>query len=1702
MNKLIKLAGIAIFAAVFAIDANAATAATGSCYSKAAKLSIGASPSGTLVEEYDEEFGDFTGNPVFYCKLTVKRGDSVTIVMSGDSTYFSVEEGDIYEGESETSPPWWEDASSAYVTETRMILRADAWDEDAPDTVTYYVVVSGEEIGNSFTLQTMSGEVDAPVYQGVDVDTAVTIKPNTTLATVKKTLDSKYNGGYYFKATLTAGLKYYFGTYDETAYETDVFIDDFNSGVVPTMTPLADTDKIDGTQIAGGTHAGYCVIPSNTATYVIFVSNTNNTSITLHHKVEPSRKPSEHSFKDLGTPGTEVASADISPAYRNNPASGVFDGTIDDALVSAKLEKGKKYLFYVDGLSSDPGNLLMELYDANGTVLLSSRKGFFGESVVGPMFVYEATAAGTYYVGVCQDTADSVGNESPTAGLTGRISVSTVEEDPFLDEYDKSTDPNAEVTPITPAIGEYGEAPETVDSEGQVHSFGLTDWTDTFTLPVRKGITYSFSVTPETGTFTNGEEEVEVSGAGFAYVGTLYMLSGKTKSVVKKVTDLSATNLFYEARGNTTLYLEVTKDGQGVPAAYSLHSMASAPNGIGYLTVNIHGPTAAQGAAWYLKGDSSALNYPSGTTVLLPVNAVTVKCLPVKGFSTPKEVSGTVKKGETTTLDAYYDDTSDPLDDDPDTTKKEPTTNKKYAPTKLTPSAKGVTALRSLWKVDPADWFTFTASSAGTYYKFLLSNTEGDPEVRVYGPNNWTKECDYVLATNAAEAVQICAEKGTYYVKVAHADSAEPEDSAYTLTAVSAVPGVVKIAKTAISVKDSAGYADVSVSRTGKDGTMRVKFRTEGVQSDKDDAYYYPTNGIVEWAANDNKAKTIRVKLVPYAGWGTNKTVKVVFEPISVDDESFDMQTEYVASFEKDKKTGLPLDTATITIAASAKKVPGTVQVAGCEPPKKPVLSVKAGEAINIPFVRVLGTDGVIGVKVETVKGTANKSGDTDFDPVTTNLVWDGGETLTQQVSVVTKAIVGDYTAVKTFTLKLSALTSKNGDPVQYDKPVLASSTVTINVVNEKFTEAFDGYAKTITDAANGYTVKEGKKGTWVVMDDGSFFAPNKGDITFTFKTTGTFTYTVDGESRTFTATAKDKTLKISGASTFSIDGYALDGEQVALYQGVKYAASFGKEGTVKAANLPAGLKLAQDKATKEWMVAGTPSKAGIYQTTYTTTIDKSTPVVVSNICYAVAAEGTAAGTFNGLVTTSDTTNGVPTLASITITAALGGKLSASVSIAGKKYAFADTGYASVAYDLSDPDAPVANMTAELSLVQKIGSGKDATTVTNWLYYTVTDVPETDPSGWLAEGTVDILMAMLPDAKGKGYQEDVSYTGKVYRDNSKSGKDGKAAWEAAMAAHSGYYTVSLAATAAMLGEPCGNGYMTMTLDAKGKAKLAGKLADGTAYSGSTAAALVGDADAPSVRVPLFAQKASWVFGGWLSIKADDNGFPVATVEPPDTDIVWKNDDPASTREGEDGFELELQAVGGWYDTVSNLQRSYLESDLAVDLPDGDAALDEIMEALALGDGYAFVAQPSGEAVDLVGNTLSVAKQSLVKDVADKKLNDFAASVNASNVKLTFKRATGIVSGTFDLWYEGVNSKGASEQKAVTGLKHEGVLVLSRGDDGFIEDEVLSSGFFLAPQNIKYIDAKGKEQKRKWTGSYRFDIRATPVSRTWTDYTGE
>lgn len=1661
------------------------------------------------------KYTDSDGLEEWYWTKTVKvsRGSAHTFWITGlteNTAITDIELFYVYKEDGETM----EDSFGSESTEVEnssggfdkyVLMTADEWEwvDESKKSITITVKVSGWEPDEdqssadiSFTFGHSDGDGDypgeveppePPAPKGSqDNPQSITLKevanPSTEATMTDCPLADDLGGTYYIKTSnLVAGHKYFFG---------------IDNGSDMTIAQSVGGENLFKDETCSKEYEGFSacveaysfVAPEN-GSYWITVKVTED--FTFYSAAMPARTPDKHDFTELAV---GAKSEVFVPGYLNDPESGAYDEVVDQKLFRVTgYKKGDNIVFRTKDAAAD---LLMRLYDKSGNILVESKR--MGDDSQDVQVVWTATAnyaaSSAVYLGVCQQLEDG---EEPTSGPV-TVSAQTV----ALSNY---------VTPLAVVPDRSARSP--IDADGaepsEERTLSATEWVNSFVIAARAGIKYRVKAICENPNgLTLGANAYTLSGTSKKSLSAKAGLSGSLDPSVGRWLEFTA-----EAHGNVYIdvFVEDGAYGSGTGLEYGPYTVCASAAGesLGILTAPMKGAPQGDMGWKIISGPgitaSKEVFYAAGTSAILPAGEYTLVAKEVKGFAKPDAKGYTTARVDAGTTPAEaeeykYTDTADPLDDSPDAKAKHPTLNKAYAPTKLAPTAtKPAVADRTLWTDDSADWYTLTAA-AGSVYRFSFAEKTGAPKMAVYGPDNWTNECTYTTFKDPEEMLQVSASaKGTYYVKVFHADEGAPEDSSYTLSASVATPGVIKLAKTAISVKDTAGYADVSVSRTGKDGVVRVKFATSGSQTSAEDAYYYPTNGVLTWAAGDNKAKTVRVRIVPNSGWDTNKTVNVVFSTFSDEDETFDAANEFVPGFETDKKTGLPLDTAAITITPTAKKAPGTIQVADCATPKKPILSVTAGETLEIPFERIGGSDGIVGVKVETVKGTANKSGEVDFTPVTTELVWQEGETDAKVVSVSTKKVAGDYTAVKTFTLKLTALTSTKNDKVQYDKPTLASSSVTVNIVNDKFAEAFDAYAKTVTDAKDGYTVKAGKKETWVVLADGSFYAPNKGDLAFTFKTTGTFRYKVDGgEEQTFVATSKNKSLAIKGAASFEIVGYELDGEPVALRQGVKYEASFGNEGTVKAANLPGGLKLAQDKVTKEWIVAGVPSKAGIFQAVYTTTVGK-TPND-KTVCYTVAAQGTSAGTFNGLATTFDATNGVPTLASVTITAAVGGKLSAKVAIAGKSYTFADTGYSYVTGDPEDPDVP-AYVTAELALVQKVGSGKDAATVTNWLYYTVMDVPETDTEGWRSEGEVEIQMAALPDSKGSGFQEDVWYFGKVCRDNSKSGKDGKAAWEVAMAAHAGYYTVALVAPDAMPGEPRGTGYMTMTLDAKGKAKLAGKLADGTAYSGSATAALVGEEDSPSVRVPLFAQKGTSVFGGWLSIKADEYGVPVATIDSPDTDLVWKNDDPASTRDGEEGFALYLYPVGGWYDTVSSLQRFYLERDLFVDLPDGEDALYEIMDALALTGDYAFVAQPSGQTVDLLGNNLSVEKQALVKD-ASKKFNDWAASVNASNVKLTFKRATGIVSGTFDLWYEGTNAKGAFEQKSVSGLKHEGVLVLSRGDDGYLEDEVLSSGYFLAPQEFKYKDAKGKDQKRKWNGSYRFDINAVHVDRTWTDYTEE
>ena len=444
-------------------------------------------------------------------------------------------------------------------------------------------------------------------------------------------------------------------------------------------------------------------------------------------------------------------------------------------------------------------------------------------------------------------------------------------------------------------------------------------------------------------------------------------------------------------------------------------------------------------------------------------------------------------------------------------------------------------------------------------------------------------------------------------------------------------------------------------------------------------------------------------------------------------------------------------------------------------------------------------------------------------------------------------------------------------------------------------------------------------------------------------------------------------------------------------------------------------------------------------------------------------------------------TNGFPALASVSFSATEAGKLSAKLTVAGKKYALKNGSW-------SEPDGGVRTCMLEGSGIVLRLSLADGQAPADWKV-----------SGGTAELTMDV-----PDAKKGGSQSGIVYRGSVFRDNSKV----QAYYDEVAANFAGYYTFALRArsveySAGMPLAPAGNGYMGVTIDPKGKAKLTGKLADGTKISQSANACAIRYEDGPVMYIPVFASKSPYCFGGVLRLYRKSITTPrpdgsMANLDPNRTDfdtvvdsstnvadLVWNNDNEKLSYEGLKGWQLSLVPVGGWYDTVFNLQSYYRSFALKLDAP-------TVAEfpSQTLPEGFTFIdsesVQPGSVAIAFAGNSVSVPKKKIVKSDG---VTLFDESENPCDLKVKFKRATGVLSGSFTLWTES-----DSKQKQITGIKHEGVLLLQRDDTGILPDDVLSAGFVTystkVSRDVDYNQKTGKYLQRKWTLSLPFNLLGT------------
>ncbi len=926
-----NIRNIVALGTVFAtVSAYAAGAVRGSCETKADAVSLttaGAVRVVRLVDEYDVEEKTNTGRFVYYFKATLKRGQAYTVWTTGVSTNAPVSLDAEAADPPENSNSFGSGASFSDVGElgadTRLVMYADEWtidDEDPefsdPSSWTYYFQLEGAA-DTSVTVHFQQGIV-IPVGRE---DTPFSLVPTG----VEKTMETRLElgGETFFKTKLTAGRLYRFATSGGTA-ERPLNV---------TIGGNSDEDEQPDAEISTDPafnddpgNTGIYVVPSETTSYLISVfsdsEDAEGSMYKLSYRQFPTRNFDKHVPQTLNAANNWTSTVE-SGYMANLKKNDAYDEIIDEGLFAFEAVKGQRFVCETADAAT---NLLMRVYDAKGNVL-AENTGDGGTMNV--RCAFEATSAGTHYVGVCQNLDDMFVETPAYLPVTVKVSDATaVAGDP--DEWDPADDTAGGATALSPLPATADDRPEAVDVDGHgPHLLGRTDWVDVFMIGGRKGLTYALRA-------TKGAAEA----TGNTLVAEVFTLNGSKEVAVASrggIDPSAESPLTFAATANATYYVRVgVAQGAGLDyPAYKVHAVAWAADGtsLGILSVNLHG---APEATWSLNSES--VKYPSGASVLV-AGTNTVKFSSAKGFKVPTAQKVVVTPGTTpTVVDVNYSDTSDPKDDTP------------KGAVSMTLKATDATWARTLWADDPADHFSFSGKD-GQYYDFALADVTGDAVFTITNATP-TADCpDGMFARGVREVTHLVlpTAKTKYYLVVHHANAENPMGGAYSLVGRYANVGAVKFAKTAVSVKDNAASVSIAVNRTAKDGRVRVMYGTvAGTAVPGTD--YVAQNGVLDWADGDNKAKTITVKLIPdlVSVWGGNKTFGVELRALEEDELAAD---EYAAAFSG-------ATTCTVTVTETAKAGATVESVYAAAAPKRATVKTESVPLETGTFYGVLAEDG------------------------------------------------------------------------------------------------------------------------------------------------------------------------------------------------------------------------------------------------------------------------------------------------------------------------------------------------------------------------------------------------------------------------------------------------------------------------------------------------------------------------------------------------------------------------------------------------------------------------------------------------------------------------------------------------------------------------------------------------------------------------
>ena len=620
----------------------------------------------------------------------------------------------------------------------------------------------------------------------------------------------------------------------------------------------------------------------------------------------------------------------------------------------------------------------------------------------------------------------------------------------------------------------------------------------------------------------------------------------------------------------------------------------------------------------------------------------------------------------------------------------------------------------------------------------------------------------------------------------------------------------------------------------------------------------------------------------------------------------------------------------------------------------------------------------------------------------------------------------------------------------------------------------------------------------------GGYFA-NVGQIKFA-KTTASAKDTATSVELTVNRTAKDGMVRVNYTT---VDDTAIAGEHYIAQSGVlEWASGDNKAKKITIKLIPKLLACYNGgnksfKVTLEDGAGDYPADITGDDTAVITITESSKPTVTAESVYAKKAVKAATvktsedlplatGTYYGVLAADEEalTNGLPSLASVTytVTAATDRKpasFSAKVALAGKTYTFKDA----TGWNADSEETPTKTLRL-VNLVNRVAT-------TNELE--VVFPAGTTSANWMDACAAATMRFQVPDENGKGVQQDVPYTGTLYRQNAKV-QD----YLFAVTNFTGYYTAALPTASVTAtdgseadpGVPYGNGYLTATVSANGSVKVAGMMPDATTFSASVAACGITPwKNAWKMTIPLHVAKAPYCFGGTLVLLVDETG----KVQPSgrtaevffeaDSTLLWHNDNRLQGYLGEKGWKAKLEPAGGWFDTVFNLQNYYKEYAQRVSTASQYHFPSEIVPTA----GYILDVSvlPDGISSDLAGDTFSILKKALVKD---GKTYDFELSSNPCNVQVKLARATGLVTGSLSLWSCTPETNEAGDpqpkvSKEISGFAHKGVLVQQRDPScRFFSGDTLTGGALTKAVTLKGVDpVTGKSVSRKWMFSVPFNI---------------